>query len=947
MFERIKEYFQFLLASRTRVVSAIMVLFAGILVCRLFVLQILRGQEYQDNYLLLVEKEETIPAVRGNIYDRNGELLAYNDLAYAVTIEDNGSYRNSKEKNESINEDLSQIIRHLEKNGDQIDNNFGIFMNGNQKYEFVNSGSALQRFRADIFGYASTSDLKTENRYGINEVNASAQEIMDYLYGEHRYQISEKYPEELRYKIAVVRYNMGLNSYQKYIATTIASSISPESVAYLKENENDLTGVEVVEKSVRKYVDSECFAHVIGYTGQISVDEYNELSKDNDSYSLNDVIGKAGIEQYMDVELAGTKGKEIVYVDNVGNPISSNKKTEAVAGNDVYLSIDKDLQVATYKLLEQEIAGILYSKIINAKEYIASDNSTAKNVVVPIYDVYYALINNSLIDIYHFDDSDASATEQKVNQAYLKKKDNVFQELDALLSDDTPTVYNQLPKEYQAYSTFIVTMLKSQGVFDGAAIDTSDEEYKLWTSESLSVNDYLKHAIDEDWIDITKFSSSSKYSDTEELYLELKDYVLEELKNDTSFIKLIYKYLLLEDSISGNQLCVILYDQGILPEDENLHNALMSGSISSYQFMLDKIRTLEITPGQLGLDPCSGSSVITDSKTGEILACVSYPGYDTNKLANSVDASYYAYLTSSSSNPLYNHATQQRTAPGSTFKIVSSTAGLAENVVNTSETIVDNGPFEKVDNKPKCWIYPSGHGAVDVAGAIRDSCNIYFYEVGYRLAGGSHYSDSAGIKKIQKYASLYGLDDLTGIEIEETKSEMASEFPVMAAIGQSDNNYTTIALARYANAVSNKGQVYDFTLLSKVVDQDGNIIKTFSPSKRNYMGDVLTQNEWNAIHHGMRMVVQAQECFNNFPIAVAGKTGTAQQVKTRPNHALFIGFAPYDNPEIAIASRIPHGYASKNAADVTKNIMDYYFGVSENIITGEANSVYTSNEVAD
>ncbi|MBR5635639.1 MAG: peptidoglycan glycosyltransferase, partial [Pseudobutyrivibrio sp.] len=263
---------------------------------------------------------------------------------------------------------------------------------------------------------------------------------------------------------------------------------------------------------------------------------------------------------------------------------------------------------------------------------------------------------------------------------------------------------------------------------------------------------------------------------------------------------------------------------------------------------------------------------------------------------------------------------------------------------------VDLGQYTKVSNKPKCWIYPSNHGSINVSEAIRDSCNYFFYEVGWRLSGGDgDYDDVTGIEKITKYASLYGLDETTGIEIEENSPHIATEYPVMAAIGQSDNNFTTVGLARYAAAIANRGTVYNLTLLNSVKDSDGNVIKNFGPTVRNQV-DVLNAGQWDAIHYGMRMVVESLSSFNNFSVPVAGKTGTAQQVKNRPNHALFIGFAPYDNPEVAIATRIAYGYTSHNAAAVSKDILSYYFGVSstEELLNGEANTVSNSeNEFTD
>ncbi|MCR5581942.1 MAG: peptidoglycan glycosyltransferase [Pseudobutyrivibrio sp.] len=926
-----------------------MVLFATVLISRLFYLQILNGSEYQDNYNLKLEKTESIAATRGNIYDRNGNLLAYNELVYAVTIQDTGTYANSKERSQSLNSEIAEIITKLESNGDEIDNDFGIYIDSSGQYQFLSSGAQLQRFRADIFGRNTIEELVYNEKLGFDEATASADQIIDYLQGDKVYNISDEYSKKLRYEIMVVRYNMGQNSYQKYISTVIASDISEESVAFIKENINELTGVDVEQKSLRRYVDSEYFAHIIGYTGQISTAEYKELSTTDDSVETTDVVGKSGIEKYMNDYLSGTKGYETLYVDSVGNTIAEGDYQAAVSGNDVYLSIDMDLQKAAYILLEQEIAGILYSKIENIKESNVTDSSS--DVVVPIYDVYYSLINNGIIDINAFSDSEASQTEKEVLAAYEVKEKQVLSTLKTQLKSSNEVIYSELPNEYQAYSTYIVTKLKSLGIFDANSIDTSSEVQTSWTSEQMAVNKYLIYAIEQNWIDITKYEAEAKYADTEELYDDLVDYIIDYLSNDTQFQKLVYKYLLLEDQISGKQLCMILYDQGVLStEDDAEYEALVNGSMTAYEFMRAKIKSLEITPGQLALDPCSGSTVVIDVKTGEVLAMVTYPGYDNNRLANSVDADYYSYLTNSAANPLYNYATQQRTAPGSTFKIVSSTAGLAEGVITTTSEITDLGQFTKVSNNPKCWIYPSNHGSINVSEAIRDSCNYFFYEVGWRLAGGDGaYDDATGVSKISEYASLFGLDETTGIEIEENDPHIATEYPVMAAIGQSDNNFTTVGLARYATAIASQGTVYELTLLDSVRDSEGSVIQSYGPSVRNEI-DVLNNSEWDAIHYGMRMVCESLSSYNGFSVEVAGKTGTAQQVANRPNHALFIGFAPYQNPEISIATRIAYGYTSHNAAEVSKDILAYYFGVSstEDLLDGEANVVSNSeNEFTD
>lgn len=949
LFESLLEYLKNIFSSRVRVVSAVFLVFSGILVLRLFVLQIVRGEDYQANYDLKVEKTESVDATRGNIYDRNGTLLAYNELAYAITIEDSGTYENRKDRNKKMNAEIAQIIKNIEKNGDQIDNDFGIQRTAAGRYEFTHSqGTALQRFRADVFGYASIDSLTYNKDLGFDEADASPDQIMEYLMSDERYGVSKDYPENLRYQICVVRYNIGQNSFQKYISTTIASDVSKQSVAYIKENSNMLTGVSIEEKSVRKYVDSEYFSHVVGYVGTISTEEYETLSKDDSRVALTDVIGKSGMEQYMNEHLAGVKGEQTIYVDSVGSLIQVSDYQEPIPGKDVYLSLDHDLQVATYKALEKEIASIVYSKIANIKTYTPSEDES--DIVIPIYDVYFSFIDNNLIDTDHFESTSATDTEKAVLSSYKKKKEQVLMELDRQLHAGTPTAYRDLPEEYQEYDTYIVTLLKSEGIFDAKAIDTSSQEHKKWINEELSANEYLTYAIEQNWIDITAFAQSTKYADTQELYDLLITHVLEELETKPDFEKLVYKYLLQQDLISGNQLCAILYDQKVLPEDEATHQALLSGSMSAYGFITGKIKNLEITPGQLALDPCSGSAVVMDPRSGEILACVTYPGYDNNRLANSVDSAYYSYLSLSKSNPLYNYATQQRTAPGSTYKIISAAAGLAEHQITTSALIDDLGQFEKVDNRPKCWAFPSNHGLINVSQALRVSCNYFFYEVGYELAGGEqHYNDEVGVNKLAKYATMFGLNEKTGIEIEENKPSVATEYPVMAAIGQSDNNFTTISLARYISAVANKGTVYDLTLLDRLQDPEtGKVLQTYQPSVHNQV-NILSSEEWDNLCVGLRGVVEDLSAFRGLSVAAAGKTGTAQQVKTRPNHALFVGFAPYQDPEIAVATRIAYGYSSGNASIVAADIMSYYFGETslENMLDSQVGSVATNNAITD
>jgi len=697
----------------SRIFVLILVFFAlfGVLVYRLFELQIVHGNEYLDNFKLTIRKERTIPGTRGNIYDMNGELLAYNELAYSVMIED--VYESGSGKNRRLNDTISTLIDMIEEGGDRIENDFDIVLDENNNYVFTVEGTQLLRFLADVYGQAYTDKLTYAQR------TATAQDVINYLAGTKKFAVGEYmdpentdsdfivgsgYTKEKLLQIITIRYAMSLNGYQKYIATTVAKDVSEETVAMVMENSESLDGVSVTEDTVRKYVDSVYFSHLIGYIGKISNEEYEGLSAENEKYSLTDIVGKAGIEQYMETTLQGTKGTEVVYVDNLGKVIETSDRKEPSAGNDVYLTIDKDLQKAVYNLLEQKIAGILVSNIENIKQYVADENASASKIRIPIYDVYFALFNNNIIDTGHFTHENAKETERLVLAAFESKQDSVVANLRSEL-ETTATPYDRLPLEYQVYQLAIVDMLEENDVIKISEIDKEDETYLAWKKdENISMREYLSYLISRGWIDITKLSLESQYSDSEEIYLKLIDYIAEHIVHDSYFNKRLYKYMLLDDQITGRQVCLLLFEQNIIDGTDEEKAALESGAKTAYSFMMDKIKNLDITPAQLALDPCSGSCVVTDTNTGEVRACVTYPGYDNNRLTNSIDSEYYNKIYNDLSQPMWNYATQQLSAPGSTFKMVSATTALEEGVVSAGEDIICRGTWDTIKPVAKCWI---------------------------------------------------------------------------------------------------------------------------------------------------------------------------------------------------------------------------------------------------
>ena len=956
MFEDFKDNFLNMVSSRVFVMILAMITIVIIIINRLFELQIVNGENYLDSFETKIMKERTIQGSRGCIYDRNGNLLAYNELAHSVTIED--VYESGKMKNYNLNSTIYTLIQMLEANGDSTVSDFKIVLDKNNNYAFTTEGTSLLRFLADVYGKTTIDKLEEK------EKTATPQEVVDYLCGWDRFRIGEYteddtkdtfipgngYKKEDVLKILTIRYDMNNNSYQKYIATTVATDVCEASVAVVMENCNELQGVSIMEDTIRKYVDSIYFSQIIGYTGKVSQEELQNLTDTygKDAYHLNDTVGKLGIEKSMESNLQGKKGSETVFVNSVGKVIETSNYVEPIAGNDVYLSIDKDLQIAAYKILEQKLASILYTNIINARDFNAEDVSSSK-IKIPIYDVYFALLNNNVIDTEHFSNSNAGETEKAVYEAFLSRRENVFDKLrDELTESCTP--YKKLKQEYQVYESFIADMLYDNGIIMRSEVDSSDKTYIAWTiDEVISLNEYINYAIAMNWIDVTRLDLDNKYSDSDEIYSKIVDYIFKELTDNIDFNKKIYKYMIKDDSITGKQICRLLLEQNLVIVDEEELNRFENGRLSSYNFIMNRIQNLDITPAQLALDPCSGSMVITDVNTGEVLALVSYPGYDNNKMANGVDAEYFSQLLNDLSTPMINYATQQKTAPGSTFKMVSSTAGLKDGIITTSSTFKCNGQFMLIEPPPRCWIYGKGsHGSINVTNAIKDSCNVYFYELGYRLGlTGNNYSPSLGLERLAYYADMYGLSETSGIEIEEATPQISDTDAVRSAIGQGTNSYTTVGLARYVTTVANSGTCYDLTLINKITDHSGNLLEENHATVRNSVN--LEPNEWKAIQSGMRKVVESKYYFNNIGVNVAGKTGTAEENKNRANHALFVGYAPYEEPEIAIATRIAYGYTSTYAAQLSKDVISYYYDLTseEELITGVATMMTDSTAITD
>ena len=361
----------------------------------------------------------------------------------------------------------------------------------------------------------------------------------------------------------------------------------------------------------------------------------------------------------------------------------------------------------------------------------------------------------------------------------------------------------------------------------------------------------------------------------------------------------------------------------------------------------------------LGYGADAGAAVVLNVKNGEVIAMASYPDYNPSAFVNGIDTNTWNYYINGDTKPLENKAISAMYSPGSTYKMVTALAGLETGAITTKEKIRDTGVYRKYNSSWKCW-NTSGHGYLNVSQAIQHSCNYFFYEVGDRI----------GIDTLSKYSYYLGLGHKTGIELKGeipgvlASSEIAKQEnrvwnpgeTISAAIGQSYNTFTPLQMAKYVAMIANRGKKLDVTIIKSIVNPDGSEVSRDEYEKyvENKLGlepddtEEMTFKEENinAILEGMRGVTSesggtAYSTFKNFNIEVGGKTGSAQTGIQGKTNAWFVGFAPFDDPEIAIVVFVRNGEHGSYTAEVARDIIAQYFGMNTNQITENTNAIPT------
>lgn len=356
----------------------------------------------------------------------------------------------------------------------------------------------------------------------------------------------------------------------------------------------------------------------------------------------------------------------------------------------------------------------------------------------------------------------------------------------------------------------------------------------------------------------------------------------------------------------------------------------------------------------------SGAAVVVNVKTGEVLAMASYPNYDPSLFIDGISTQNWNNYLNDTSNPLLNKAISDQSAPGSTFKMVTAIAGLESNAIDANTKINDTGRYTYFrDYQPYCW-NKRGHGWLNVTQAIERSCNYFFYETGRR----------AGINEIKRVAECFGLGQKTGIELpdeikgilscKDVDQEWTGGKTIQSAIGQLYNDFTPLQMAKYTAMIANGGKNLDITIVKSIKNADGTEIS------RNEINNYVTQKlgvsetsgsdlsiseeNLNAVREGMRGVTSddggtAYSIFRGFNIEVGGKTGSASTNQYGNANAWFVGFAPYGDPEIAVAVFVKNGQHGGSTAPVAREIIAQYLGMNSVQITEDMSAKSEMQEV--
>lgn len=927
---RYYEHFLELCKNRIFVMLCGVIVLFVIIVLRLFSLQIIHGEEYEASITASVSKNLPVPASRGGIYDRYGRPLAINTVAYSVQVD--GSL--TLELSDTEKQNLSKALMNwLWENGHQQVNSLPISLSSPYSFTFEGTEEEME---------------KQENRWKASiglekrQYKMTAEECLAYLY--EKYDVPSNYsPQQKRAYLSLV-----MSDDRNLMALTLALKLNEFGETITDELPLDTEapyafqfgGNSNREKSWKESMQME--------KEQLQYNSLQTLDYLRDFFGLpeglpNDLVRDAlGIryslylkryQQFQSVTIAtDVSDKTLAYIEEnqdtfpnvVIDTVSLREYPEGkyfshiigyirqmtesdyalykdevdAQGNPLYSQTDIVGQDGMEKLFERELNGV------DGKVQIEVDNQGRRMSVidstepVPGKDVFLTL------------DSELQKVAYDTLESELRK---------AVLKKLTGGGKNSVSTTELFTSMINVNHISAQKM-----LQAEDGTQK-------AVYDKLKQAI------------PTFRPDQDDAVTVAKEFLIDGLEKGT---------------ISVRELTLMMIEQGHLPVTEEEKAGIENGA-SPLSLIIKKLSSGEMSPADTGLDPCTGSVFVTQVGTGEVLASVTYPSYDNNELVNTFNNAYYNDLLQDGNTPLVNRPLKQKKASGSTFKMITALAGLETGTITPNTLITDKGLFKDAGLPyARCWIYSNTggtHRAVNVSHALEVSCNYFFYELAYRMGNAENGTSNQAITTLNEYMAAFGLNDYTGLELDEYGPTMASPAnkekavktfnpdattsqtrwtdgdTIRTAIGQSINSYTPAQITKYISTLANGGTLYKLHMVDHIQNPDGSLHSEVEETVENVTK--FKEENLQAVYEGMYLVTNGSRgtlrtAFNDLPVKVAAKTGTAEEDKNRSSHTWFVCFAPYDDPQIAITVMIPFGEGSGTPApEVAKAIIREYLGL--------------------
>ncbi len=455
--ERFKKRLRKFFDNRIAVLTVFSMLLFGILVINLFNLQVIHGEQYLNDFEQKITRSLVVNAPRGNIYDRNGIPLAVNETVYAIKLDPSVTVKN-------INEVLLNLLNLFERYDQEYNDNLPITLTEPYEYTFTTDQEQKQ-WKKDM-GLVDTLN---------NPLNISASEAIEKFASDDYFDIDPSLDEITKRRIIGLRQEIYLKRYSKYLPITLVVDAKPEVIVEIEENGENYVGVYVDLDSKRVYPYGKYASHMLGYIGKVSDSELETFKKNGKSdYTLNDLVGKNGIEQSFEDTLRGENGIMQVSVNSLGKRVSTNYTAEPNPGDKVYLTIDINLQKETYDQLEKQLRDILIKKLQGAGSESISQISAVSSMVsantIPIKDIF--------------------AQPQGTRSYYIKEKllakDKTLNVNDYDNREKTKKVLLEMIKNGQVRTNDLLVCMVETGV-----IKISDDDYKKLKASAYGTNSFI------------------------------------------------------------------------------------------------------------------------------------------------------------------------------------------------------------------------------------------------------------------------------------------------------------------------------------------------------------------------------------------------------------------------------------------------------------------------